>query len=305
MSGGHHRMFPRHGVRCIEHRRDVRPRGVAQATTGERPPPRRWPRCTGACWLAARMRRRVLVTGSTTASGEPRRKRSSTADMTSWSTPAAPNGWPRSAASPTGCAGRRRRPGHGERGAQHRRSGERAGPVRRRDPQRRGLRRAARVTTDDGHARVLAVNVLAPYVLTVLIERPERLIYLSSGMHHGGHASVADLDWRRRPWDAVQAYSDSKLLVTTLSAALARRWPDVHTNAVDPGWVPTRMGGPSAPTTSHKATPPRCGSPSATDPRPESPGTTGTTGTSRPPPRPSTTPRSRTPCSPSSVGSPG
>jgi hypothetical protein len=29
--------------------------------------------------------------------------------------------------------------------------------------------------------------------------------------------------------------------------ALARLWPDVYSNAVDPGWVPTRMGGPGAP----------------------------------------------------------
>jgi NAD(P)-dependent dehydrogenase (short-subunit alcohol dehydrogenase family) len=104
-----------------------------------------------------------------------------------------------------------------------------------------------RVTTEDGHARVLAVNVLAPYVLTALIERPERLIYLSSGMHQGGHAAVADLDWLTRPWNGVQAYRDSKLLLTTLSAALGRCWPNVHSNAVDPGWVPTRMGGPGAP----------------------------------------------------------
>jgi hypothetical protein len=27
---------------------------------------------------------------------------------------------------------------------------------------------------------------------------------------------------------------------------VARRWPDVVSNVVDPGWVPTRMGGPRA-----------------------------------------------------------
>ena len=35
--------------------------------------------------------------------------------------------------------------------------------------------------------------------------------------------------------------------MTTLALAIARRWPDVTSNAVDPGWVPTRMGGPGAP----------------------------------------------------------
>jgi NAD(P)-dependent dehydrogenase (short-subunit alcohol dehydrogenase family) len=103
-----------------------------------------------------------------------------------------------------------------------------------------------RVQTPDGHAQVLAVNVLAPYLLTALIERPRRLVYLSSGMHRDGDASLRDLDWQQRRWSGVQAYCDSKLYVTTLSAAIARRWPAVHTNAVDPGWVPTRMGGPAA-----------------------------------------------------------
>lgn len=32
-----------------------------------------------------------------------------------------------------------------------------------------------------------------------------------------------------------------------LALAVARRWPGVLSNAVDPGWVPTKMGGPGAP----------------------------------------------------------
>jgi NAD(P)-dependent dehydrogenase (short-subunit alcohol dehydrogenase family) len=103
-----------------------------------------------------------------------------------------------------------------------------------------------RFATEDGHARVLAVNVLAPYMLTALIERPARLIYLSSGMHHDGDSSLRDIEWTTRRWDGVQAYCDSKLFVTALAAATARRWRDVLSNAVDPGWVPTRMGGPGA-----------------------------------------------------------
>ncbi len=92
---------------------------------------------------------------------------------------------------------------------------------------------------------LLAVNVVAPYVLTTSIERPGRLIYLSSGMHRGGSATVKGLDWSGVTDTA--DYSDSKLLVTTLAMAVARRWPDLLSNAVDPGWVPTRMGGPNAP----------------------------------------------------------
>jgi NAD(P)-dependent dehydrogenase (short-subunit alcohol dehydrogenase family) len=73
------------------------------------------------------------------------------------------------------------------------------------------------------------------------------LIYLSSGMHRGGTASLRDLDWNERRWNASQAYSDTKLHVTTLAFAVARLWPDVLSNAVDPGWVATKMGGPGAP----------------------------------------------------------
>jgi NAD(P)-dependent dehydrogenase (short-subunit alcohol dehydrogenase family) len=94
-------------------------------------------------------------------------------------------------------------------------------------------------------AQLMVVNVVAPYLLTALIQRPRRLIYLSSSMHRGGRASLAGIDWSGRT--ATGSYSDSKLFVTTLAAALARRWPDVLSNAVDPGWVPTSMGGPGAP----------------------------------------------------------
>jgi len=104
----------------------------------------------------------------------------------------------------------------------------------------------SRSTTAEGHAKTLAVNTLAPYMLTALIDRPDRLIYLSSGMHHAGAVSLRDIDWTERRWNAAQAYSESKLHVTALALTLARVWPDVFSNDVDPGWVPTKMGGPAA-----------------------------------------------------------
>jgi len=104
----------------------------------------------------------------------------------------------------------------------------------------------SRGTMPEGHAKTLAVNTLAPYMLTALIERPDRVVYLSSGMHLGGTGSLRDIDWIERRWNASQAYSESKLHVATLAAAVARRWPDVLSNSVDPGWVPTKMGGAGA-----------------------------------------------------------
>src|SRR3954467_14268089 len=91
---------------------------------------------------------------------------------------------------------------------------------------------------------ILPVNVVAPYLLTALIDRPQRLVYLSSGMHEGGRADLAGLDWSGHR--GTGSYSDSKLFVTALAVAVARIWPDVYSNAVDPGWVPTRMGGAGA-----------------------------------------------------------
>jgi NAD(P)-dependent dehydrogenase (short-subunit alcohol dehydrogenase family) len=107
--------------------------------------------------------------------------------------------------------------------------------------------REPRIETVDGLEHVFAINVVAPYLLTVLIQRPRRLIYLSSGMHRGADPNFADLKWRHRRWSGAQAYSDSKFFDVALAFAVARRWPQVLSNAVEPGWVATKMGGPSAP----------------------------------------------------------
>jgi NAD(P)-dependent dehydrogenase (short-subunit alcohol dehydrogenase family) len=90
---------------------------------------------------------------------------------------------------------------------------------------------------------IFAVNTLAPYILTSLIEKPKRLIYLSSDMHQGGYSKLERIqsDINRI------TYSDSKLHVLMLSKAVARKWPDVFANSLNPGWVPTKMGGPGAP----------------------------------------------------------
>lgn len=89
---------------------------------------------------------------------------------------------------------------------------------------------------------IFTVNVLAPYMLTCLIEKPKRLIYLSSNMHQGGRVNLENLQKKQRV-----SYFDSKLYILMLCKAVARIWPNVFSNAVDPGWVPTKMGGPAAP----------------------------------------------------------
>jgi NAD(P)-dependent dehydrogenase (short-subunit alcohol dehydrogenase family) len=110
-----------------------------------------------------------------------------------------------------------------------------------------GYREPRRHDTEDGLPRVFAVNTLAPYMLTALIKKPQRLIYLSSGMHRGAHLNLDDLTWTKRRWQGAQAYAESKLHDVLLAFAVARRWPEVFSNALEPGWVPTKMGGSGAP----------------------------------------------------------
>ncbi len=109
-----------------------------------------------------------------------------------------------------------------------------------------GYREARRVETEDGFAHVFAINSRAPYVLTALIRAPRRLIYISSELHKQGDPSLSDLNWTERPWQGQQAYSDSKLHNVLLAFAMARRLPGVSCNAMTPGWVQTKMGGPGA-----------------------------------------------------------
>ena len=85
---------------------------------------------------------------------------------------------------------------------------------------------------------IFSVNTLAPYILTCLIQKPKRIIYLSSGMHRQGSANMEKNSY---------SYSDTKLHDLILSMTISRHWSDVYSNAVDPGWVPTKMGGHGAP----------------------------------------------------------
>ncbi len=92
---------------------------------------------------------------------------------------------------------------------------------------------------------LVPVNVVAPFLVTALVRSPARHVYLSSGMHRGGRPRLEGVDWSGSSGSS--SYSDTKLFVTALMAAVAERRPEVRSNAVDPGWVPTKMGGAGAP----------------------------------------------------------
>ena len=109
-----------------------------------------------------------------------------------------------------------------------------------------GYREPKRLT-EDGLPHVFAINTLATYILSAMIKVPKRLVYLSSGMHHGAGTDLDDLTWTRRRWNGSEAYAESKFHDVLLAFAMARKFPEVLSNALEPGWVPTKMGGSGAP----------------------------------------------------------
>jgi NAD(P)-dependent dehydrogenase (short-subunit alcohol dehydrogenase family) len=112
-----------------------------------------------------------------------------------------------------------------------------------------GFHRPAREVSLAGPELPFAVHVLSAYVLSALIDRPGRLVYLASGMHRSGTPHLDDVGWTKRRWNGAQAYSDTKLFDVALAFAMARRWPDVLASAVEPGWVPPRWAAVTHPTT--------------------------------------------------------
>ncbi|KAF1808656.1 NAD(P)-binding protein [Eremomyces bilateralis CBS 781.70] len=112
-----------------------------------------------------------------------------------------------------------------------------------------GLYRGPFQRTEDGYPSQFAVNTVAPFILTCLIKRPKRLIYLTSIFHQSCDPSLNDITWKNRgeeQWNDNQGYHDTKFHTVLLANAVARRWPHVLSNALDPGWVPTKMGGSNA-----------------------------------------------------------
>jgi len=103
-----------------------------------------------------------------------------------------------------------------------------------------------RPLTEDGLERTFQVNALSAYLLTALLPLPSRLVYVSSDSITRGRIDVDDLQ-HEAAWTADSAYADSKLAMTAIAFAVARRYPAARVNAVHPGWVRTKMSGDIAP----------------------------------------------------------
>lgn len=111
-----------------------------------------------------------------------------------------------------------------------------------------GLLVSRRELTEDGLERTLAVNHLAPLLLThllldVLRAAPApRVVTTASTAHQAGELDLDDLHWERRFYTQFRGYCASKLANVLFSAESARRWPDVHSLSVHPGSVHTGFG---------------------------------------------------------------
>lgn len=90
---------------------------------------------------------------------------------------------------------------------------------------------------------VFKVNSLAPYILTSLVHKPKRLIYVSSDLHKGARLNLENM----QSGTPHISYSETKLHIFLFAKAVARKWRDVQVNTITPGWVSTKMGGSNAP----------------------------------------------------------
>lgn len=116
-----------------------------------------------------------------------------------------------------------------------------------------GLVLSKKTFSEDGIEMTLALNHLAPFLLTNLLldllkkSAPARIINISSDIHKWGKIHLDDLQFEKRKYQFMKAYAQSKLLLTVTSFELARQLANsgVTLNCVHPGAVKTNLGSDS------------------------------------------------------------
>ena len=130
-----------------------------------------------------------------------------------------------------------------------------AGHVRERAPRlhvlvnNAGLARRSRVVTEEGHELTLAVNHLAPFLLTRELLPPltaaggARIVNVGSVASDRARIDLDDLESARN-WSTMRAYGRSKLALMIATFEWARRLDPnaVTANVVHPGGVATAIG---------------------------------------------------------------
>ena len=103
--------------------------------------------------------------------------------------------------------------------------------------------------TVDGVEMTLAVNYLAPFLLTHLLldvlkaSAPARVVNVSSGSHEAGYIKLDNLQ-SKNPYGSMKVYGQAKLAVVLFTYELARRLEGtgVTVNCLHPGFVATHFG---------------------------------------------------------------
>jgi len=104
-----------------------------------------------------------------------------------------------------------------------------------------------RSASADDHEITLATHVLGPWALTQAMApklraaRDARVVFVSSGGMYTQRLSLDDCEWRRRPYDGVAAYAQTKRMQVVLAELLAEELPvaRVTVSSVHPGWADT------------------------------------------------------------------
>lgn len=109
-----------------------------------------------------------------------------------------------------------------------------------------GVYMNARKLTREGFETTLAVNYLAPFLLTRWLlpllkqSADPRVVTVSSIAHQSGRIAFDNLNAERH-FDAYQAYAGSKLADALFAAELARREPWLASNSLHPGVIDTKL----------------------------------------------------------------
>ncbi|OCB19332.1 oxidoreductase [Mycobacterium malmoense] len=114
-----------------------------------------------------------------------------------------------------------------------------------------GIMATKHAVTPDGFEGQIGTNHLGHFALTNLLlpRLTDRVVTVSSLMHHFGYISLKDLNWRSRPYSAWLAYSQSKLANLLFTSELQRRLDaagsPLRALAAHPGWSHTNLQGNS------------------------------------------------------------
>jgi len=104
-----------------------------------------------------------------------------------------------------------------------------------------------RTESADGHELTFATHVLGPWQLTRRLlprlrkSRDARVVFVASGGMYTQALSLRDWAWRKRTFDGVVAYAQTKRMQVVLAELLAAELEDsgICVNAMHPGWADT------------------------------------------------------------------